>query len=110
MQAVTRNIQFYCSGLNVHMTLTPMTSREMHECKAELDLLCRLCNIMQSVLFYICPKEGSHEPMMLASTTETLIKYLCTRCLTAYRGHNMYCKNSPLDCMPCPVFVSRTSG
>ena len=57
-----------------------------------------------------CPKEGSHEPMRLASTTETLIKYVCTRCLTAHRGHNMYCKNSPLDYMACPVFVSRASG
>ena len=59
---------------------------------------------------FVQRKGPMHEPMRLASTTETLIKYVRTRCLTAHRGHNIYCKSSPLDCMACPVFVSRASG
>ena len=59
---------------------------------------------------FVQRKGPMYEPMRLASATETLTKYVRTCCLTAYRSHNMYCKNSPLNCMACPVFVSRASS
>ena len=97
--------------LNMHVTLLPTTSRKMHECKAELICCVGYAILCSQFLSKFVQRKGPmHEPMRLASTTKTLIKYVRTRCLTAYRGHNIYCKNSPLDCMACPVFVSRTSG